>query len=149
MNFYLFLVTGQGFNSDALMTLKSALQAKGFRWTADSDLQTSEHRTRLPFTSHLSLAELKETLREELDGQPLDGFVLQDLDSLSPELIIMDMDSTLVQAETIDQIAHHAGRMTEVASITEAAMRGELDFVQSLMLPLRLVVPKSTVLLID
>ncbi len=52
--------------------------------------------------------------------------------SLIPGLIIMDMDSTLVQAETIDEIARVAGVGNKVAKITEAAMRGELDFNESL-----------------
>lgn len=47
-------------------------------------------------------------------------------------LVVMDVDSTLVVGEVIDQLAHHAGRGAEVAAITERAMRGEVDFVESL-----------------
>lgn len=42
------------------------------------------------------------------------------------------MDSTLIQGEVIEMLAAHAGREAEVAAVTEAAMRGELDFAQSL-----------------
>lgn len=47
-------------------------------------------------------------------------------------LIVMDVDSTLIQDEVIDLLAHKAGRGDEVASITESAMRGDIDFAESL-----------------
>lgn len=47
-------------------------------------------------------------------------------------LVCFDMDSTLIQAEVIDELAKRAGVGEEVSAITEAAMRGELDFSQSL-----------------
>jgi phosphoserine phosphatase len=47
-------------------------------------------------------------------------------------LIVMDVDSTLVQGEVIEMLAAHAGCAGEVARVTEAAMRGELDFEHSL-----------------
>lgn len=47
-------------------------------------------------------------------------------------LIVMDVDSTLIQGEVIEMLAAHAGVEDEVARVTEAAMRGELDFEQSL-----------------
>jgi len=47
-------------------------------------------------------------------------------------MIAFDMDSTLIQAEVIDELARVYGVIGEVAAITEAAMNGELDFDQSL-----------------
>ena len=47
-------------------------------------------------------------------------------------LIAMDMDSTAITIECIDEIADFAGVKAEVSAITEAAMRGELDFQESL-----------------
>ena len=47
-------------------------------------------------------------------------------------LIVMDVDSTLIQEEVIDLLAARAGCADEVAKITESAMRGELDFAASL-----------------
>ncbi|MHA7282916.1 phosphoserine phosphatase SerB [Arthrobacter sp. TMS2-4] len=52
--------------------------------------------------------------------------------SPGPKLLIMDVDSTLIRQEVIELLAAHAGREAEVAAVTEAAMRGELDFAQSL-----------------
>ena len=47
-------------------------------------------------------------------------------------LFVTDMDSTLISIECIDEIADMQGLKAEVAAITEAAMRGELDFRESL-----------------
>lgn len=46
-------------------------------------------------------------------------------------LVCFDMDSTLIQTEVIDELAERNGTGTEVKAITEAAMRGELDFAES------------------
>jgi len=48
-------------------------------------------------------------------------------------LIVFDVDSTLVQGEVIEMLAARAGAQGQVAAITEAAMRGELDFAESLV----------------
>ena len=47
-------------------------------------------------------------------------------------LIVFDVDSTLIQQEVIEMLAARAGALDAVAAITEAAMRGELDFAESL-----------------
>jgi phosphoserine phosphatase len=47
-------------------------------------------------------------------------------------LMAMDMDSTLISIECIDEIADFAGRKAEVAAVTAAAMRGEIDWPESL-----------------
>ncbi len=47
-------------------------------------------------------------------------------------LIVMDVDSTLIQQEVIEMLAGHSGREAEVAAITARAMSGELDFAESL-----------------
>ena len=48
------------------------------------------------------------------------------------KFLIMDVDSTLIQQEVIELLAAYAGKKEEVTAVTEAAMRGELDFAQSL-----------------
>src|SRR5919112_2997484 len=47
-------------------------------------------------------------------------------------LVVMDVDSTLVQGEVIEMLAEHAGCLDRVKAVTDAAMRGDLDFEQSL-----------------
>jgi len=47
-------------------------------------------------------------------------------------LVLLDMDSTLIQQEVIDLIAQHAGKLDQVSKITESAMAGEIDFAKAL-----------------
>ncbi|OBF18900.1 phosphoserine phosphatase SerB [Mycobacterium sp. ACS4331] len=54
------------------------------------------------------------------------------LDRRAKRLIVFDVDSTLIQGEVIEMLAAKAGAEAKVAQITEAAMRGELDFEESL-----------------
>lgn len=75
-------------------------------------------------------ASILATLRNEL---PFDINVLPaDFDPARVRLLVTDMDSTLITIECIDEIADFAGRKAEVAAVTEAAMRGEIDFPTSL-----------------
>ncbi len=48
------------------------------------------------------------------------------------KLLVADMDSTMITVECIDELADYAGIKAEIAAVTEAAMRGELDFVAAL-----------------
>lgn len=59
------------------------------------------------------------------------AFQLDNVYRRNRRLICFDMDSTLIETEVIDELARHAGVGDEVAAITEQAMRGELDFVES------------------
>jgi phosphoserine phosphatase len=52
---------------------------------------------------------------------------------VSKFLVVFDVDSTLIQDEVIELLAEVAGKRAEVAEVTERAMRGELDFSQSLI----------------
>lgn len=54
-------------------------------------------------------------------------------------IVLLDMDSTLIQQEVIDLLADKCGVGKEVAAITESAMRGELDFVESLTTRVKLL----------
>ncbi|HET8600266.1 MAG TPA: phosphoserine phosphatase SerB [Segeticoccus sp.] len=62
-------------------------------------------------------------------------------------LVVMDVDSTLIRDEVIDLLAGMAGRESEVAEVTAAAMRGELDFADSLRARVRLLagLPESAI----
>lgn len=59
------------------------------------------------------------------------SFQRDDMYRRSRRLICFDMDSTLIQAECIDELAEKAGVGAEVKAITESAMRGEIDFKES------------------
>jgi len=54
-------------------------------------------------------------------------------------IVLLDMDSTLIQQEVIDLLAERCGVGAEVAAITQAAMRGELDFTESLTARVKLL----------
>lgn len=60
------------------------------------------------------------------------AFHADDIYRRNRRLVVFDMDSTLIQVEVIDELAKIAGVGEQVAAITAAAMRGELDFKQSL-----------------
>lgn len=57
----------------------------------------------------------------------------------SKRLVVMDVDSTLIQGEVVEMLAARAGHGAEVAAITAAAMKGELDFAASLRRRVRLL----------
>jgi len=65
-------------------------------------------------------------------GQQIDYGFVQNKRLCDFGLVVMDMDSTLINIECIDEIADMQGLKPQVAAITEAAMRGEIDFAESL-----------------
>ena len=69
--------------------------------------------------------------RAALEGQGYD-VVVQLAEHRRKKLIVADMDSTMITVECIDELADYAGIKAEVALVTEAAMRGEMDFEQAL-----------------
>ena len=57
----------------------------------------------------------------------------------APGILFMDMDSTLIQCECIDEIADFLGIKKDIAAITQQAMEGELDFSESLIARVKLL----------
>ena len=72
-----------------------------------------------------SLLELATTLNIDIAYQEDDMF------RRNRRLVVFDMDSTLIEAEVIDELAKVAGVGDKVSAITESAMRGEIDFNES------------------
>jgi phosphoserine phosphatase len=70
---------------------------------------------------------VESTLRQALDGQPID-IVVQPLETRRKRLFLADMDSTMIGQECIDELADYVGLKKEVSEITERAMRGEIAF---------------------
>jgi phosphoserine phosphatase len=76
---------------------------------------------------------LREDLAQAAAAQAVDVAVQRGgLHRRALRLIVMDVDSTLIRDEVIDLLAARAGRGAEVAKVTAAAMRGELDFAAAL-----------------
>ena len=70
---------------------------------------------------------LEATLREALDGAPVD-IIVQPAATRRKRLFLADMDSTMIGQECIDELAAYVGLKDKVSDITERAMRGELEF---------------------
>ncbi len=94
-------------------------------------VRLGEHALRcedVPFT-----AELKERIEAQAYAARVDACFIEAGRTLADfRLVAMDMDSTLITIECIDEIADMQGLKPQVSAITEAAMRGELDFAASL-----------------
>jgi phosphoserine phosphatase len=104
-----------------------------------ANIDRIERMARYPVTAielHVSGAEpdrLRVALAEEAAAQSVDVAVQPaTLLRRGMRLVVMDVDSTLVQGEVIEMLASYAGCLEQVQGVTEAAMRGELDFEDSL-----------------
>jgi phosphoserine phosphatase len=100
-----------------------------------ANIDRIERMARYPVTAidlHVSGTDtetLRSVLSVEAAQQGLDIAVQPaNLSRHGMRLVVLDVDSTLIQGEIIEMIAAHAGVEAEVAAVTEAAMRGELDF---------------------
>jgi phosphoserine phosphatase len=106
---------------------------------AGANIDRIERMARYPVTAidlHVSGADpdhLKALLSLEAATQGVD-IAVQPASLLrrAMRLIVIDVDSTLIQGEVIELLAAHSGHRDEVAELTERAMRGELDFESSL-----------------
>ena len=76
---------------------------------------------------HCPDRDLLAALRHLMDAHKIDVFT-SPVEKRRKKLLIADMDSTIVQGETLDDLAAHAGLKDQIAAITARAMNGELDF---------------------
>ena len=78
--------------------------------------------------------DLSGDLKNQLHLKHIDFAILDCYKALNEfSLCVMDMDSTLISIECIDEIADMCGKKEDVALITKSAMMGEIDFSQSLI----------------
>ena len=128
---------GQNMTPNGLEQLRSVLAAAGAQVVSEDSLGDERYSVQvaeltLPDATAAGLAALRRAVAEAgIDGQDT-ALVPAALRSAPRKLLIMDVDSTLIQQEVIELLAAYAGKFEEVAAVTEAAMRGELDFTQSL-----------------
>ena len=81
----------------------------------------------------LAFAVAPQRARKALEGVFADtDVVVQPAAGREKRLLVADMDSTMITVECIDELADYAGIKAEIAAVTEAAMRGELDFAAAL-----------------
>jgi phosphoserine phosphatase len=92
-------------------------------------IQIAEHGYYLPHQNSPSSSVLEFCKKEQIDC----AYVPENQTLRNIKLAVMDMDSTLINIECIDEIADLMGIKPDVAKITESAMRGEIDFKESLI----------------
>lgn len=118
-------ITEQGLNIDAIKRLTGRMPLKKDARSPKSCIEFSVRGT----------ATNNELLQERfmaISDMGADvSFQKDDIYRRSRRLICFDMDSTLIETEVIDELADRAGVGEEVRTITEAAMRGEIDFKES------------------
>lgn len=80
------------------------------------------------------------TLRQALANLgSLDVFVQPNDSFRRRRLLVADMDATMVQEETLDELAAHLGLKDQIAPITQRAMRGEIDFHDALRMRVKML----------
>ena len=119
-------IFSQGLNIDSIVRLsgRPALENGG-----------NGHRACIEFSVRGELAD-KNALSSEFMKSSAElgidiSFQKDDMYRRNRRLICFDMDSTLIKTEVIDELADRAGVGEQVRAITEAAMRGEIDFTES------------------
>ncbi|MGO4384163.1 phosphoserine phosphatase SerB [Specibacter sp. RAF43] len=141
---------GHALSEDALVTVRRILASAGAEVTGESrarhpgfdaaafqvrDADFSATASERPAGSRDPAGFVVRLRRALADAGPADvdtAVVPDTLRTAVRKFIILDVDSTLIQQEVIELLAAHAGTEAQVAKVTAAAMRGELDFAQSL-----------------
>ena len=116
------IIQGHDVSTPDLKALHALARGTAIERVADTSFRITkaDPDTKGAVAAHCAQAQLDWGFVEE--GRKLGDF----------RLLAMDMDSTLISIECIDEIADFAGRKAEVAAVTEAAMRGEIDWPTSL-----------------
>ena len=123
------LVTKHGLNIDTISRLSGRLPL-------EDEHDSGRNKACIEFSLRGSL-DSEEQFRAELlnitDSLGVDiAFQEDNIFRRTRRLVVFDMDSTLITSEVIDELAREAGSGELVAAVTEAAMRGEIDFTESL-----------------
>lgn len=130
------VLVGQGINFASLHTILSQ------SFTGISRAVISQHQLSSKFPQqaicvklihqHAQTIATKACLQHLSKNYFIDCFAVSSVCLNKPGLIVMDMDSTIINMECIDEIAGLVGAGEKVSALTERAMQGELDFNQSL-----------------
>ena len=96
-------------------------KAESVRWLDDQNQACDL------FFDNLAPAQAEAALRPIFAELPIDLFVQQTAHRRK-NLLVADMDSTMIAEESLDELAAHLGLRDKIAAITTRAMRGEIDF---------------------
>lgn len=120
------ILADQGLNIDAIKRLTGRIPLDEQKASTRACIEFSVRGT--PNNRQLMQEQLMKLSRDlEMDF----SFQLDDMYRRMRRLICFDMDSTLIKTEVIDELADRAGVGKQVREITERAMRGEIDFIES------------------
>ncbi len=119
------------------LTLQQLLALQGYAHVTIIALTTINYRnqqTSFRFQVHANdFTQSRKAVAKYALENGIEAALLTQVPTLNePGLLVMDMDSTTIEIECIDEIAKLAGVGAQVAEVTERAMQGELDFAQSL-----------------
>jgi phosphoserine phosphatase len=111
------------------------LEAAGFRVSAAEPLAAAEEVIEFAFGGRD-----ENVARQVLSNLfPAADLLIASARPQLPQVFVSDMDSTMIAAECIDELADFAGLKEQIAAITERAMQGELDFAEALTERVRLL----------
>jgi phosphoserine phosphatase len=123
-------ITAEAFGAMAREVAALGVNIDVIRGVSDYPVTGLELRVSVPLGAENRLqATLTRVAAEQLVDVAVEDY---NLSRRAKRLIVFDVDSTLIQGEVIEMLAARAGAQEEVAAITDAAMRGELDFAASL-----------------
>ena len=126
-------VTARAFAEVARRLAALDTNIDAIRRVADYPVTGLELRVSVAQDTPESDADLRSALADVSVRTGLDIAVEREgLTRRAKRLVVFDVDSTLIQGEVIEMLADRAGCADEVCEVTEAAMRGELDFTESL-----------------
>ena len=120
------VISSHGLNIDAIKRLTGRMSIKNPERNVRACVEFSVRGT-VEDRTDLQQELMAMSAREGVDF----SFQKDDMYRRMRRLICFDMDSTLIQAECIDELARRHGVYDQVAAITERAMRGEIDFKES------------------
>jgi len=122
----------QPLDDSMVATAIEAMRAAGARLDTRRDATrwlAPEEAAELPFDG--APAHMRGAVERALEGWPVDVAVVP-ATNRRKRLLIADMDSTIIENETLDELAAEAGVGDRVAPITARSMRGEIDFTEAL-----------------
>ncbi|MDG3008657.1 phosphoserine phosphatase SerB [Rhodococcus sp. D2-41] len=126
-------VTARAFTAVARKLAEVGANIETIRGVADYPVTGLEMQVTAAGASVRSDADLRSALAEVAAREGVDIAVERGgLARRAKRLIVFDVDSTLIQGEVIEMLAARAGKEAEVRAVTESAMRGEIDFAESL-----------------
>ncbi|NQZ14898.1 MAG: phosphoserine phosphatase SerB [Alphaproteobacteria bacterium] len=138
MDFTLTLVAAnQNLSAGHLAKIERFAQDNGLMITGDPEWLDDHIAATIPLAECLTLDQMHK-LQDQLADDQIDALCTR-TDNRQKKLLLADMDSTIVTTETLDELADFVGLKDKVADITTRAMKGELDYQESLKERVRLL----------